>query len=101
MKKSEKQARNSGLAEIPPFDFDHSEPNPFAARYQEGIATKILTPDEKAMITLEPDVAEYFPDSDSVNAALRTLIAALSTIKKPHAPLKKRVRRTSPVHIDA
>ncbi len=26
-------------------------------------------------ITLEPDVAKYFPDSESVNNALRTLIA--------------------------
>jgi hypothetical protein len=28
-------------------------------------------------ITLEPDVAEYFPDSESVNNALRTLITLI------------------------
>jgi len=95
MKKTERHTHNDGLVEIPPFDFDHSEPNPFAERYQEGITMNILTTSAQATITLEPDVAEYFPDSDSVNAALRTLIAALSTIKKPHAPLKKRVRRAS------
>lgn len=29
-------------------------------------------------VMLEPDVQEYFPDSESVNAALRSLIALLS-----------------------
>ncbi len=99
MRKSERQTHNDGLVEIPPFDFAHSQPNPFATRYQEGITTNILATSEQATIMLEPDVAEYFPDSDSVNAALRTLIAALSTIKKPHTPLKKSTRRVSHVKI--
>ncbi len=89
MKKSEKHTNNDSLIEVPPFDFEHSEPNRFAARYQEGISTHILTGSEKATITLEPDVAEYFPDSASVNAALRMLIAALATVKKPRSALKR------------
>ena len=42
----------------------------------------------KGAIVLEPDVQKYFPDSDSVNAALRSLIRLVprkrkSTTKKP------------------
>lgn len=95
MKKSEKHTNNNGLAEIPPFDFEDSKPNRFAAQYQEGISTHLLMTPEKATITLEPDVAEYFPDSESVNAALRTLIAALATIKKPRTASKKTARTTA------
>jgi hypothetical protein len=29
---------------------------------------------KEGMVVLEPDVREYFPDSDSVNAALRGLV---------------------------
>lgn len=38
-------------------------PNRFAARLAEG-----------RMVVLSPDVAAVFPDADSVNAALRTLM---------------------------
>lgn len=41
-------------------------------RHEDGtITTKLYGP----TIALEPDVAVYFPDSESVNNALRTLIA--------------------------
>ena len=79
------------LVDIPPFDFEHSAPNPFVERYREGVETVILTVEEKPSVILEPDVAAYFPDSESVNAALRTLIAAFSKIKKPHSMLRKNV----------
>lgn len=38
-------------------------------------------------VLLEPDVRRYFPDSDSVNAALRSLIALIPSNKprKTHA----------------
>lgn len=39
--------------------------------------TKDVTPKEDAII-LEPDIREYFPDSESVNMALRCLIPLLS-----------------------
>lgn len=38
----------------------------YAARYQAGTN----------LVLLSPDVAKYFPDEQSVNAALRTLIQA-------------------------
>ena len=90
MKKSVTKTNNV-LVDIPPFDFEHSEPNKFVERYQQGVETIILTSEEKTSVMLEPDVAAYFPDSESVNAALRTLIAALSKIKKPHSVLRKNV----------
>jgi hypothetical protein len=40
---------------------------------------------EDGAVMLEPDVREYFPDSDTVNTALRTLIALI-----PDKPGKRR-----------
>ncbi len=37
---------------------------------------------ENGTIVLEPDVKEYFPDSEAVNSALRSLIALIP--KKPN-----------------
>ena len=54
------------------------------------------------IITLEPDVAKYFPDSESVNNALRTLIALVpnkqigekkATYKASKKPAKKTAAR--------
>jgi len=42
---------------------------------------KEVKPAEGAVI-LEPDVREYFPDSDSVNATLRSLIRLIPTQQK-------------------
>ena len=44
---------------------------------------KEVKPAEGAVI-LEPDVREYFPDSDSVNATLRSLIRLIPTQQKKH-----------------
>lgn len=46
------------------YDLTHSRPNPYAARYAEGTN----------LVRLDPDVAKVFPDSESVNRALRALI---------------------------
>jgi hypothetical protein len=46
------------------YDFSGSAPNPFAARFRQGTA----------LILLEPEVAAKFPDSKSVNDALRAVI---------------------------
>ncbi len=49
----------------------------------------------KGMVVLEPDVQRYFPDSDSVNAALRNLIELIpgkrkSAIRKTQSAGTKR-----------
>jgi|SRR5712692_2830575 len=86
----------------PHYDFDYSKakPNRFAKTrdgqpvYRENFKVTIHKADGSTItrlvkssgdvITLEPDVRTYFPDSESVNAALRGLIALV-----PH---KRRTR---------
>jgi hypothetical protein len=50
----------------PEYDFSDAVPNPYAARFAEG----------STLVILESDVANAFPDSQSVNEALRLLIKA-------------------------
>ncbi len=83
MKKS-KTVSHDSLVEIPPFDFEHSQPNRFIEKYTEQAETIVLNSEQEKSVVLEPDVAAYFSDSDSVNAALRSLIAAISQIKNPN-----------------
>lgn len=46
------------------YDFSGGERGRYAARYAQGTN----------LVALSPDVAELFPDSESVNAALRGLV---------------------------
>ena len=46
------------------YDFSNGVRGKYAKRYSEGTNVVII----------EPDVAEFFPDHDSVNDALRSLI---------------------------
>jgi len=57
---------------LPEYDFSKGERGKYAKRYAEGTNTVLLS----------PDVAQYFPDSESVNKALRLLIE-ISTRKEP------------------
>lgn len=55
------------------YDFSKGVRGKYAKRYSEG--TNI--------VVLAPDVAEFFPDSESVNAALRALVGvARKNVKK-------------------
>ena len=46
------------------YDFSKGVRGKYAKRYSEGTNVAVI----------EPDVAEFFPDPDSVNKALRSLI---------------------------
>lgn len=46
-------------------------------------------------ITLEPDVAEFFPDSESVNNALRTLISLVPNKRVGEKKTKYKVSKKS------
>ena len=69
--------------------------------YREGHTVEIEQPDgtvtmqyfslQEGAVMLEPDVREYFPDFETVNAALRSLIALI-----PSKPVKR--RSVSPAH---
>jgi hypothetical protein len=57
----------------PEYDFSDGVANPYAARFGEGTT----------LVTLESDVATAFPDSVSVNEALRVLIKAAKNVQEP------------------
>jgi hypothetical protein len=69
-----KKKRSSATAEpegdlLPHYDFDYSKakPNPFTTSLPSG----------SRLVALAPDVAEVFPDAESVNAVLRALITTM------------------------
>lgn len=68
----EKASRSRKKAEIDnrreyKFDYSKGRPNRFAS----------LANDEPLIVMVDPDIAEVFTDSESVNRALRALISAL------------------------
>ena len=71
MKKSSVKSKTVREAEkddlLPEYDFSKARRNPYAARYREGTN----------VVLLDPDVAKDFPDSQSVNEALRALSAII------------------------
>ena len=54
------------------YDFSRGVRGKYAQRYAEGTN----------VVVLEPDVAEFFPDHDSVNEALRSLISIIKKQRK-------------------
>lgn len=54
------------------YDFSKGVRGKYARRYAEGTN----------VVVIEPDVAKFFPDHDSVNEALRSLAAIISKQKK-------------------
>ena len=81
---------------LPEYDLDIAKGvrGKYHQAYQQGHTVKILHEDgtvstqyftlEDGAVLLSPDVREYFPDSDSVNQALRQLIGLIDLI--PHKP---------------
>jgi hypothetical protein len=54
------------------YDFHGGVRGKYAKRYAEGAN----------VVVIDPDVAEYFPDHDSVNESLRSLVAILERRSK-------------------
>jgi hypothetical protein len=65
-----KMQKDSDLLEE--YDFSKGIRGKYAKRYAEGTN----------VIVIEPDVAKYFPDHDSVNQALRSLSEIIKKQKK-------------------
>jgi len=55
------------------YDFTGGVRGKYAKRYAEGTN----------VVVIDPDVAEYFPDHDSVNAALRSLAEIIKRKQEP------------------
>ena len=71
MKKTSTDNQKTGSDDLLPeyeFDYQKAKPNRFAITEQQRV------------VILEPDVAEYFHDSEAVNRVLRAIIENL-----PHA----------------
>jgi hypothetical protein len=62
MKKAAKSRRDPDM--LAEYDFSQGVRGKYAQRYSEGTN----------LVVLSPDVAEFFPDSEAVNAALRALV---------------------------
>lgn len=52
---------------LPEYDFSNARKNPYATRYSQGTN----------LVLIDPDLAKDFPDSASVNEALRALSAII------------------------
>ena len=70
MKKSKKH-----VGMLPEYDFSKGVRGKYAKRYAAG----------SNVVVLSPDVAKKFPDSDSVNKALRTLVRVANRTRKKSA----------------
>jgi hypothetical protein len=72
---------------LPEYDFSEGVRGKHYRAYRQGHAVKIHKADgstqvqyftlEDGAVMLEPDVRQYFPDSEAVNQALRSLIALI------------------------
>jgi hypothetical protein len=73
--------KSEAAADIDPLDdeidFSNAQPNPFARGFYKSKNVRILA----------PDLLEVFPDSESVNEALRTLVRVSAAV-----PLKRSAR---------
>ena len=77
---------------LPEYDFTGGVKGKHRDACAKGYAVKVHKADctvsvrrytlEDATVTLAPDVREYFPDSDSVNEALRSLIKIVPKKRK-------------------
>lgn len=68
------------------YDFSKGVRGKYAKRYAQGTN----------VVVIDPDVAEYFPDHQSVNDSLRSLIAIIrrrTKIKSPSARGRASARR--------
>lgn len=84
----------------PEYDFSKAERGKFYRPLNKGYTTRVTKRDgtvvvnhytiTEGTVVLAPDVLEYFPDSESVNEALRSLIKLMNTM-----PIKKYKQKRS------
>ena len=86
MKKAHKKKQDSPDELRAEYDFDYTKarPNPYAARLKG----------RSVAVVLDPDVAEVFPTSESVNTLLRSVVAAVPRRSKARKPRSARSGRT-------
>ena len=95
-------AHNDDL--LPEYDFTGKQGvrGKYYRNYQQGHTVRVYQEDgsvtvqyftlEEGAVMLEPEIKKYFPDSESVNKALRSLIELIpgKTAKRDASPRKKK-----------
>ena len=86
-KKSKKKAKESSDDLLSQFDLTTAVRGKYAKKYREGVSVTVYSPNKKTVdaeqkdgetfVMIEHDIASVFPNADSVNIALRHLIAAM------------------------
>src|SRR5436190_5102151 len=80
----EKHMKKDKVEMLPEYDFSVKKGvrGKYSKAYRAGHSVRILDENkvvsERYYASIEPDVREYFPDSKSINKALRTLISIFS-----------------------
>ena len=79
---------------LPEYDFSKAERGKFYKPLHQGYTTHVHQADGTTVVNhytltegtvlLEPDVRAVFPDSEAVNAALRSLIDLMGRLPKPY-----------------
>jgi hypothetical protein len=108
MKKSQSEAQAAEDPEMrPEYDFSGGVRGKHYRSMQSGYTVTVHREDgttlvkevepREGTILLDPDIREYFPDSESVNRTLRSLITLVpmkvaSTSRKPRRPTSKQKR---------
>ena len=72
------------------YDFSGGVRGKYAKRYAEGTN----------VVVIDPDVAEYFPDHDSVNDALRNLAAIIRGRGSPNKGLQADLRYAQAAEVE-
>ncbi len=95
--KKEKNSKSQEQADemLPEYDFRGGARGKHSENYRRGHSVTVHKTDgttsvrhfklEEGAVMLEPDVREYFPDSETVNKALRGLITLLPKKSKTRA----------------
>lgn len=88
MKKAQAKTSVENDDMLDEYDFSSAERGKFYKPLHEGYSVEVRMDDgttvvheyrlQEGTVLLEPDVREYFPDSEAVNKALRSLIELLS-----------------------
>ena len=92
---------------LPEYDFSKAERGKHYRPLHKGYTVHVHMKDgttvvnhyklEKGTVLLEPDVRAYFPDSESVNAALRSLIHLIAEMPRPDKSYERPVTTTRQV----
>jgi hypothetical protein len=88
MKNSRRKQQEPGPEDMPAeydLDWSKSKPNPYASRLKDTVA-----------VVLAPDVARAFPTSESVNTALRSVLAAIPRRARAGSPRRRKTSTRKP-----